>query len=259
MPTLVERDRTQPSAPEIVVRVAGPEGQGSRVRERRRLSLGSIGVTTAIGAVAVALLLFAGAVTGLIDIGNPFGTTTTDRSPHVLLKQLNNLSQFDAARGTFQTTVNVEDSVGFLPQFIAGETVTFIGEGTVDASVNFSQLSTSAISVDANHAVTIRLPKPVLGRPSIDPHASHVANRSRGLIDRAISPFEDNPTGDQRFYVLAEKKIAQAARESNLVTHAEANTTEMLRGLLGRLGYPQVTVIYGSTPGAGGRAGPASR
>src|SRR5258706_13415618 len=117
MPTLVERDR---SAPEIVVRVAGPEGRGPRVRERRRLSLGSIGVTAAVGAVAVALLLIVGAVTGLIDIGNPFGTTTTDRSPHVLLKQLTNLSQFDAARGTFQTTINIEDTVGFLPQFIAG-------------------------------------------------------------------------------------------------------------------------------------------
>ena len=258
MPTLVERDRTERSAaPEIVVRVAGPEGRGPRGRERRRASLGSIGAMAAFGAVALVVVLIAGAVTGLFDLGNLFGTTTVDKSPHVLLKQLNNLSQFDAARGKFQATVNVEDHVSFLPTFIAGETVTFIGEGSVDASVNFSHLSTDAITIGADRAVTIALPKPVLGRPSLDQRASHVASRSRGLFDRIISPLQDSPTGDRRFYLLAEKKIGQAARESNLVAHAETNTSKMLRGLLARLGYPQVTVTYGSTKAVGtrGRAG----
>ncbi len=69
-------------------------------------------------------------------------------------------------------------------------------------------------------------------------------NRDRGLVDRLAGVFESDPTSEQELYVLAGKKIDAAARESDLVTKAEANTTSMLQGLLGKLGFQNVHVAF---------------
>ena len=45
---------------------------------------------------------------------------------------------------------------------------------------------------------------------------------------------------------LAVKHITEAAKESELTKRAETNTTNMLKGLLGSLGFKKVEVTYGS-------------
>jgi Protein of unknown function (DUF4230) len=77
----------------------------------------------------------------------------------------------------------------------------------------------------------------------IDPRGSHVLDRDRGLVHRVGEVFSDNPGDEQRFYVLAQRKIHNAAQESGLVRRAERNTTETLKGTLGELGYTDVTVV----------------
>jgi hypothetical protein len=247
MPTLLD-DPPRPAPdtgthPEITVRVVA-EGSANSSHPRRRISLTGIVQTLVVGALAVGLLLIGGVLTGILSISNPFNTTTIDRSPPALLKQLGNLDRYAAAQGHFESTIDVEDDTSLLPSFLAGERTIFIAEGTVDATVNFSKLSTDAVQVNGDHSVTITLPEPRLTTPVIDPKTSHVASRSRGLLNRIGGVFSDNPTGEQRFYVLAQKKLAAAAKESPLVSRAETNTTKMLQGFLGKLGFTTVTVNY---------------
>lgn len=45
---------------------------------------------------------------------------------------------------------------------------------------------------------------------------------------------------------LAVKHIGDAAKDSKLTDRAEANTTDMLEGLLKSLGFKEVKVTYGS-------------
>ncbi len=45
---------------------------------------------------------------------------------------------------------------------------------------------------------------------------------------------------------LAVRHITDAAKESELTTRAETNTTNMLEGLLGSLGFKKVEVSYGT-------------
>ena len=78
------------------------------------------------------------AVTGILNIGNPFATTTIDRSPPAVLKQLTNLSTYSAAQGRYEQTIDVEDDVSILPSFLAGEHTVFLAQGSVDARVDFS-------------------------------------------------------------------------------------------------------------------------
>ncbi|WP_159039371.1 DUF4230 domain-containing protein, partial [Streptomyces luridiscabiei] len=48
---------------------------------------------------------------------------------------------------------------------------------------------------------------------------------------------------------LAVRHIGEAAKESGLTARAEKNTADMLKGLLGSLGFERVTVRYGDDQG----------
>ena len=112
--------------------------------------------------------------------------------------------------------------------------------GNVDAAVDFSRLDSRALDVSADHrSVTVTLPRARLLEPRVDPARSHVVDRQRGLVDRVESLFEDNPTSERELYVLAQRKLAAAARApgAGLVTSAERNTGTMLERMLRGLGF----------------------
>jgi hypothetical protein len=234
----------QPSANgEVTVRVVTEQG-------RRRGRIGSFLLTLVIGALAVGTLLIAGVLTGLLSFANPFATSTVDRSTPALLHEVSNLSTYSAAQGHFQQTIDVEHDVAVLPSFIAGERTTFLANGTVDATVDFSKLGPDAIKAN-DGTVTITLPEPKLATAVIDPKTSRVVGRDRGLVDRVAGVFNDTPTGEQRYYVMAQSKLGKAAKHSNLVLRAERNTTTMLQGFLGKLGFSTVNVVFAPPTTAG--------
>ena len=65
-----------------------------------------------------------------------------------------------------------------------------------------------------------------------------------GLTQRIGNMFKDNPTSERDLYLRAAKKMDKAARESQLMARAEQNTTKMLKGFAGRLGFAKVTVLF---------------
>jgi hypothetical protein len=240
MPTDLDRHApAQAGNQEVTVRVVADAG-----RRSRRGAVASIVSTLVVGAVAVAVIVAAGVVTGFLDIGNPFGTTTVDRTSPALLRQLNDLSQYTAARGKFQSTVDIEDDVGLLPSFIAGERTVYQAQGSVDASVDFSALAKDAIVKGTDGSVTVTLPEPRLGRAVVDERESRVVSRNRGLVNRVADAFSDNPHTERDVVLAAQQKIHRAAEHSSLMRRAERNTTAMLQGLLGKLGYTDVRVVY---------------
>jgi len=249
MATMLEdrstRVRDNGAAHEVVVRVVGDGGgsnSGGSQPPRRRWSLRGIGVFAGLGALAVAVIVLANAIGGLFSF-NLFGTTKIDRSAPVVLKQLRDVSTYTAATGDFESTVDIENDT-VLPSFLMGDRAIFVGVGTVDAQVDFGQLTKDAIVVGENGAVTVTLPQPTLGKAHVDPARSHVANRDRGLINRIEGMFKDNPTSERELYLKAQHRIAKAARGSEMRARAERNTEAMLKGLLGKLGFQNVNVVW---------------
>jgi hypothetical protein len=245
MPTLLQGgplsspspSTSQAGSQEVTVRVVADGG-------RQRGVLGRVVTTVVVGALAAGVLVIAGVLTGVIGIANPFSTSSVDRSSPALLKELTNLSKYSAARGHFTQTLDVEDDVAILPSLLAGERTTFVADGTVDATVDFTGLASAAVRPHGDGSVTVTLPKPRLDEAMIDPEHSRVVGRERGLLDRVGGIFSDNPTSEQRFYVLAQDRIGKAAEHSDLVARAERNTTKMLQGFLGKLGYDDVEVVF---------------
>ena len=179
---------------------------------------------------------------------NPFREETRDRSQPVLIKSLEDLSEYRAATANMQVVVDVEEDASLLPSFIKGERTLFVAAGTVDAAVDFSSLSRDPEAVqvsDDRRTVTLTLPAPTLTEPRLDPSRSRVYDRDRGVLDRVEDAFSDRPGDEQPLYQMAEEKLAAAAAaDPELIRTAERNTRAMLSGLLRGLGFEQITIEF---------------
>jgi len=217
-----------------------------------RAGRGLLGGAVRVVAVVVAVLLGWVGIHHLGDllpgVSNPFKTEEVDRTGPAVLKALEDLHDYHAATGSYQVMIDIEKDARFIPSIIKGERTLFLAQGSVDAAVDFSALGAEAVTVNPDHSVTISLPHARLTKPVVDTAASHVVDRDRGLLDRLGSVFSDSPTGEQELYAAAEPKLRAAANESALVAKADQNTTDMLRRLLGALGYDQVEVVFHDDP-----------
>ncbi|MBA9007674.1 MULTISPECIES: DUF4230 domain-containing protein [Thermomonospora] len=208
------------------------------------------GLRTALVAVvaAVAVVLALGRLDLMPDWLNPFGVETKDRTGPAVLKSIRDLSRYEAASGNFQVIVDLEKDARFLPSAVRGKRTLFIGTGSVDAYVDFSRLSSGAVTVNEDRtAATIRLPRAQLEPANLDPKRSYVFATQRGLLDRVGDVFSGNPNDQQQLYVLAAQRIQQAAAESGLRERADQNTKLMLESLLKSLGFTTVTVTITDT------------
>jgi hypothetical protein len=180
---------------------------------------------------------------------NPFGETTIDRSQPVLLQSIHDLSRFEAATGNFQVIVDLQKDASFLPDAIKGSRTLFVGAGSVDAYVDFSSISSGALTVSKDRGtVTVRLPHAQLEKTNLDNKRSYVYAKERGLLDRIQGALSASPQNQQELYVLAERKITEAAQTSDLRNRADQNTRTMLTGMLKSLGFKTVIVKYVGEP-----------
>ncbi len=204
-----------------------------------------VAVLALVGGCLVLLAL----VRAIPDL-NPFGTETIDRSGPAVLKSIERLSEYRAASANLEVVVDVEKDAKLLPGFIKGEKTLLVAAGRVDAKVDFSRLRGSALKVSEDRkSVEIVLPAPTLAEPQLDLDRTRVFDRERGLFDRLESVFEDSPTSDRELLLLAERKLAAAARaDGGVLTAAEENTRQMLTGLLRGLGFERVTVGFDRPP-----------
>ena len=203
-------------------------------------------IVGAVGAIVVilAVLLVGSAVHLFPQLRNPFSETTTDRSGPVVLKSIVQLSRYEAASGNFQVVVDIS-SGGILPSFLEGSDTMFIGVGTDNAFVDFSNLKGNAVQVSQDRlTAAIALPHAQLETANLDVKQSYVFAQQQGLFTRINSFLGGNPNSQQAVYELAQKKIEQAAAQSAVKTDAERNTRAMLTSLLQSLGFKSVTVTF---------------
>ncbi|MDW4904967.1 DUF4230 domain-containing protein [Streptomyces sp. ADMS] len=198
--------------------------------------------------VLVFALLLAGLRLAVLPgLGDIFGEETKDRSGPALLESIQDISRYEAASGNFQIVVDLEKDTKYLPDAIKGTRVLYVGAGTVDAYVDLGKIAKNDVTLNEERtSATLRLPHAALGKPALNPDRSYAVSKQRGLLDRITDLFSDNPNDEQAVQKLAARHIGDAAKESGLTARAEENTTGMLKGLLGSLGFTEVTVTYGT-------------
>ena len=141
-----------------------------------------------------------------------------------------------------EVVIDQEKDVSWVPSWAAGERILFVAAGSVDVVVDFSALDAGAISVSEDRtAATIRLPRATLATPALDVQRSYTVRDSKGLRERFGSSGE---LGNQVYRKGSEQILAAANRDGQLRTLGETSTRNMLEGLLGQLGFTDVTVTF---------------
>lgn len=227
MPQVLERDTVEYS----------PRSDNRR-RPRRKLLAAAVGIAVLVPVT-----------TQFVDVlpgwNNPFAPQIVDHSPAPLLMALQDLSQYHAATGTFQVVVDVERDTPNVPSLISGERTTFLGIGSVNATVDFTNVGADRVTVSPDRrSVSIALPAAQLAPAVVDPAASRVVGRERGLVNRIAAAFDNSPTREQQLYQLAQVKMNDAATASGLTQRGEENTRRMLTTLARSLGFTDVTVTF---------------
>lgn len=227
MPQVLERDTVDYSL-----------RSGNRRRPRRKLLAAAVGIAVLVPVT-----------TQFVDVlpgwNNPFAPQIVDHSPAPLLMALQDLSQYHAATGTFQVVVDVERDTPNVPSLISGERTTFLGIGSVNATVDFTNVGADRVTVSPDRrSVSIALPAAQLAPAVVDPAASRVVGRERGLVNRIAAAFDNSPTREQQLYQLAQVKMNDAATASGLTQRGEENTRRMLTTLARSLGFTDVTVTF---------------
>ena len=214
-------------------------------------SIKSGGKVLVFGAGAMVAVIVAVFMVGpsLFDLGSPFSTEEVDRTPPVVLTEISDLAEFRAGEAQFEVLLDKEDDVRWVPDFIAGERVQYVAVGSIDATVDFSELTDESIVFDESTGrAVVYLPAPTLGQPVIDFDSSGVLNRDRGVLDRIGGAFVDSPTGEESLIVAAGDKMVEAVPATDLLERAEANTEKMLETLLGGVGVESVDVVFEEPP-----------
>jgi len=217
-------------------------------RERRRglVAATALGVVAFLAVGAFALVVAVGALGRL----NPFGSTTSVKPSAVVLGRVRDLAKFDAATGHFQTVVDRSHTNRVLPSWLSGDDTVLLAEGDVDATVDLSHLPSGALHVSTDgRSATVSLPAPTLTTPKLDPDATRVISRQRGLLDRVGDAVGDgNPVAQDRLEQIASAKLSDAAAQSDLLQTAERNTTRFVTGSLHAAGVDHVSVTYAPAP-----------
>ncbi|MET9225302.1 DUF4230 domain-containing protein [Lentzea sp. NPDC003310] len=188
------------------------------------------------GALVAAVVILLGAAVFVFGQFRPFGDESIDRSQPAMLKSVRDLSQYHAAAGEFQVVLDIENDVKWVPAALAGERTLFVAAGSVNAFVDFGKLKDDGLVLSPDgKTVELRVPKAELDKPNLHHDRSYVFSQERGLINdlQALA----GPPDQQRFYVAAEAKLAEAAKQSEILRRAEDNTRVMLTGMLQSLGF----------------------
>jgi hypothetical protein len=224
---------------------AGSPVTGRPPRRRSRSGLKVAGVAV------LAMLAVAGADRAmdlLPSLENPLQERVIDTQRPALMTALSNLSDYHASQGAFQVVVDLERDTPYVPGFVKGERTTYLASGTVDGVVDFRGLGDGAVQVEGQ-SVVITLPPPRLDEPAVDVDSSRVVARDRGLVDRVSGALSDSPTSERDVALLAERKLADAAAQSDVLARAQDNTRTLLTGLARSFGYTDVTVRFDADSG----------
>jgi hypothetical protein len=199
-----------------------------------------------IGLVVVGALVALGGVSAANVFGfSPFQTSQVDRSQPVLLKSIQDISQYHAAVGNFEAVLDVENEVEWVPGIIAGRRTLYVAAGTVNAHVDLSGVADTDLKMSPDgKSATVRLPEPKLDKPNLNFDRSYIYDQNRGIVDRIVDAIETPQQAE--LFQLAETKLAAAADESELRKQAAENTKAMLTSLFGSLGV-QVTFLDDAT------------
>jgi len=156
-------------------------------------------------------------------------------NPATIVREINDLARLETASFEFEKVVTAETRQDVLWGAL-GESMVFVAHGKVYAGVDFSEMAVDDLQVYDPETVYVYLPEVKIFEdiPVLDNEKSFVADRDTGLLTRA------DPQLESQVRQAAEKAIAEAADESEILERATINAQEFMSNFLSGLGFENI-------------------
>jgi hypothetical protein len=155
----------------------------------------------------------------------------------VVVEGIQDLDQLATVRWEESVIITRESGGTELEQLVAGEEVTVVATGDVEAGVDLADLGRDDVRVNGE-TVTIRLPEPEILSVSLDEEETRVYDRDFGLLN--IHP-DDALVEEARD--AAVDKIEEAARDEDILDQAGRNAENSIRAFVTSLGFERVEFV----------------
>jgi len=152
----------------------------------------------------------------------------------VVVEGIKDLDQLATVRWEESVIITRRSGGTELEQLVAGEEVTVVAAGDVEAGVNLADLGQDDVRVNGE-TVTIRLPEPEILSVSLNEEETRVYDRDFGLLN--VRP-DDALVEEARD--AAVDKIEETARDEDLLDQAEQNAENSIRAFVTSLGFERV-------------------
>lgn len=210
-----------------------------------------------LGAIAVLLIgaLFArqivsaagSALGGMVpDIQAIMDTPTpVIRSGAAVVQRIQQLNRLETTSYTIERVVDVSQgsSIPVIGEFLAGDKLLLIANGTVVAGVDLSKLKAADVTISPDgKSVTVRLPPAEIFTRTLNNDKTRVYSRDRGFF------APDNPELETQARQVAETEILRAACEDNILQKASDEGQRAVQQIFSLAEFDQVNVI--ATPPA---------
>ncbi len=215
----------------------------------RYVLIGALTFIFAASLLAAGLVLGGGAslvdrlLTGVGLIARPTPTPVFI-SGDAIVQEIRQISRLETTTFTIERVIEARQSDGVWPDWLRGDRLLLIANGTIIAGVDMEQLQPSQVVVSPDgKAVTLTLPPvQIFNRSSIlNNDKTRVYDRQQGLL---APPNADLETNARR---LAEGQLLAAACEEGILQHATEDARATVEKML-TLFALKATVLPGPVP-----------
>lgn len=160
---------------------------------------------------------------------------TNQQQNSAVILQIRTLNRWETASYTVQQIIDSGTSGNVFQQFLFGNRILLIAQGTVVAGFDLANLSNNSMQVSGKN-ISLQLPAPEILSTSLDESQTRVYDRQKGLL----VPSNNNLESEAR--VTAVNKIQQAACSEGVLTSASSNAKSQLTTMMQALGFTDITI-----------------
>jgi hypothetical protein len=152
----------------------------------------------------------------------------------VVVTEVRMLSRLETASMRVVHVSTIEQSVGWVPDSLAGDKLTFFAVGDVIAGIDLSAIREEDVRMGKDGVVEMRLPPPQILVTRIDNQESKILSRSTGALRRS------DPHLESRIRAYAERDVRNEAIRKGILPLASRSAETKLAGFLQKLGVERV-------------------
>lgn len=165
----------------------------------------------------------------------PRSSYVVNLSEQTVIKQVTSLNRIETASYTIEKIIDVGTTGNKFSQFLYGDRILLIAQGTVIGGFDLGKISEENVEVEGS-VLRMKLPAPEVLVAKLDSDQTRVYDRRQGLLTKGDEDLESEARKE------AEKVIKDAACQGGILDEASKNARNQLTSLFKSLGFETVII-----------------